>query len=56
MFNARVFFTASVMTLFLYPMTAMAADVSPPTSGADAEGNLPNVFQRMYRTKGCYND
>ena len=43
MFNARVFFTASVMTLFLYPMTAMAADVSPPTSGADAEGNLPNV-------------
>jgi|GEM_PF-1642561 PREDICTED: hypothetical protein len=43
MFNARVFFTASVMTLFLYPMAAMAADVSPPTSGADAEGNLPNV-------------
>lgn len=43
MFNARVFFAASVMTLFLYPMAAMAADVSPPTSGADAEGNLPNV-------------
>lgn len=43
MFNVRVLFAASVMTLFLHPMSTMAADVSPPTSGADAEGNLPNV-------------
>ena len=43
MFNVRVLFAASVMTLFLHPMSTMAADVSPPTSRADAEGNLPNV-------------
>ena len=42
MFDARVFFAASVMTLFLYPMTAMAADVLPPGGVADG-GELPNV-------------
>ena len=42
MFDARVFFAASVMTLFLYPMTAMAADVLPPSGVADG-GELPNV-------------
>lgn len=42
MFNARVFFAASVMTLFLHPMTAMAADVLPPGGVADG-GDLPNV-------------
>ena len=42
MFNARVFFAASVMTLFLYPMAVMAADVSPPTGEADG-GDLPGV-------------
>ena len=42
MFNGRLFFAASVMTLFLYPMAAMAADVSPPTGEADG-GKLPNV-------------
>ena len=42
MFNGRLFFAASVMTLFLYPMAAMAADVSPPGGVADG-GDLPNV-------------
>ena len=42
MFNARVLLAASVMTLFLHPMTAMAADVSPPGGVADG-GDLPNV-------------
>ena len=42
MFNGRLFFAASVMTLFLYPMTAMAADVLPPGGVADG-GDLPNV-------------
>ena len=42
MFNGRVLFAASVMTLFLYPMVAMAADVSPP-NGVAYGGELPNV-------------
>ena len=42
MFNGRVLFAASVMTLFLYPMTAMAADVLPPGGVADG-GDLPGV-------------
>ena len=42
MFNARVFFAASVMTLFLHPMSTVAADVSPPGGVADG-GDLPNV-------------
>ena len=42
MFNARVFFAASVMTLFLHPMSTVAADVSPPGGVADGV-DLPNV-------------
>ena len=42
MFNARLLLAASLMTLFLYPMEAMAADVSPPGGVADG-GDLPNV-------------
>ena len=40
MFNGHLFFAASVMTLFLYPMAAMAADISPPVDG----GDLPGAF------------
>ena len=42
MFNASLLLAASLMTLFLYPMTAMAADVLPPGGVADG-GDLPNV-------------